>query len=86
MNQGAWDQISEEDKQIIQDSAMETVDCQREQWDQAEQQAQDELAGEGVNVIPVEDREPWREAVQPVIESYRDEYGDVLDQIEAATP
>jgi TRAP-type C4-dicarboxylate transport system substrate-binding protein len=86
MNQGAWDQLNDEDKQIIQDAATESVDFQREEWDQAEQQAQDELAGEGVNVIPVEDKEPWREAVQPVIESFRDEYGDVLDQIEAAKP
>ena len=86
MNQGAWDQLNDEDKQIIQDAATESVDFQREEWDQAEQQAQDELAGEGVNVIPVEDKEPWREAVQPVIESFRDEYGDVLDQIETAKP
>lgn len=86
MNQGAWDQLSEADKQIIQDAATESVEYQRKQWEQAEQQAQDELETEGIKVLPVEDKEPWKEAVQPVIESNRDEYGEVLDQIEVARP
>ncbi len=86
MNQGTWDELSDEDKQIIQEAAKESVEYQREQWDQTVQEAKDELESEGVNVIPVEDKEPWREAARPVIESHRDEFGDVLDQIEAAKP
>ena len=86
MNQDTWDQLSEEDQQIVQEAATESVEYQREQWDQTVQEAKDELESEGVNVIPVEDKEPWREAARPVIESRRDEFGDVLDQIEAAKP
>lgn len=86
MNQGTWDELSDEDKQIIQDAATESVEYQREQWDQEVQKAKDKLASEGVNVIPVEDKEPWREAAQPVIESNQEKFGDVLDQIEAAKP
>jgi TRAP-type C4-dicarboxylate transport system substrate-binding protein len=86
MNQGTWDELSDEDKQIIQDAATESVEYQREQWDQEVQEAKDKLASESVNVIPVENKEPWREAAQPVIESNQDKFGDVLDQIEAAKP
>ena len=86
MNQGTWDQLSEEDKQIIQEAAAESVEYQRGQWDETVQEAKNELEDEGVNVIPVEDKEPWREAAQPVIERYGEEFNDVLDQIEAARP
>lgn len=86
MNQETWDQLSDEDKRIVQGAARESVAYQREQWTRAERQAQEELAAAGVNIIRVENKEPWREAVQPVIEDYRDEYGGVLDRIEAAKP
>lgn len=86
MNQDAWNRLSDEDKRIVQGAARDSVDYQREQWNRAVRQAQEEIAAQGVNIIPVEDKEPWREAVRPVIESHRDEYGEVLDQIEAARP
>lgn len=84
MNQEAWDRLSDEDKRIVQGAATESVEYQREQWNRAVRQAREEIAAADVNVIPVEDKAPWRQAVRPVIESYQDEYDDVLDQIEAA--
>ena len=86
MNQDAWDQLGDEDKRIIQEAASESVGYQREQWNRAVRQAQEEIAAAGVDIIRVQNKEPWRRAVQPVIEDYRDQYGEVLDQIEAAKP
>lgn len=87
ISQQSWDQLGEEDQQILQEAADESREFQREAWLESEEQAQQEVAGEDVNIIEyedIEDIEQWREAVQPVIDNYRDEFGDILDQIEAA--
>lgn len=87
ISQQTWDQLSEEDQQILQEAADESRDFQREAWLDSEEQAQQEVANEGVNIVEyedIEDIEQWREAVQPVIDEYRDQFGEVLDQIEAA--
>lgn len=86
ISQQTWDQLGEEDQQILQEAADESRDFQRETWIESEKQAQTKVSEEGVNIIEYDelDIEQWREAVQPVIDEYRDQFGDVLDQIEAA--
>lgn len=87
MSQQAWEQIGEADQQIIQEAADESVEFQREAWEESEEQAQQEVAEAGSNIVEhdeIEDIEQWSEAVQPVIDDYRDEFGEVLDQIESA--
>lgn len=87
ISQQTWGQLGEEDQQILQEAADESRDFQREAWIKSEKQAQKKVSEEGVNIIEyeeIEDIEQWREAVQPVIDEYRDQFGDVLDQIEAA--
>lgn len=87
MSQQAWDQLSEEDRQIMQEAADESVDFQREAWLESEEEAQQEVTDEGSNITEyedIEDIEDWEEAVQPVIEDNRDDFGEVLDQIEDA--
>lgn len=84
MNKGAWDRLSDEDKEIIQQAANDSVPYQREQWEQRAAADMDKLREAGVNVTEVDDLTPWREATQPVVEHYRDTYGEILDQIAAA--
>ncbi|MDN5698129.1 MAG: TRAP transporter substrate-binding protein [Rubrobacter sp.] len=87
ISQQVWDQMSEEDRQIMQEAADESTEFQREEWQKASEQAEQEMKDEGVNVInneDIEDLDEWKEAVQPVIEEYQGEYGEVLDQIDQA--
>jgi tripartite ATP-independent transporter DctP family solute receptor len=87
MSQQTWDQLSEEDQQIIQEAADESVEFQREAWQESEEEAQQQVAEEGSNIIEyeeIEDIDEWKEAVQPVIDDNRSDFGEVLDQIEAA--
>lgn len=86
MNQSQWEELSEEDQQIVQEAASESVEYQREQWDKEVQQAMDEIRSVDTQITEVDDLTAWRAAVEPVIAEYREEYGDVLDQIESATP
>lgn len=87
ISQQAWDQMSEEDQQIMQEAAEESTEFQREEWQTASEAAEQEVREAGVNVVSneeIEDLDQWREAVQPVIDDYRDEYGEILDQIDQA--
>ena len=84
-SQQAWDSLSEEDQEIVQQAANDSVSFQREAWDERVQEAQDKIRSAGNNIIEV-DTAPWQEAVQPMLENYRDQFGDVLDQIQDAQP
>lgn len=86
MSQQSWDQLGEEDQQTIQEAAEESVEFQREAWLESEEEAQQEVEAEGSNITEyedIEDIDEWREAVEPVIEDNRDDFGEVLDQIDA---
>ncbi|MQA83563.1 MAG: DctP family TRAP transporter solute-binding subunit [Streptosporangiales bacterium] len=84
MSQDRWNGLSDEDKEIIQGAAKESVAFQREKWDQRVTEDMEKLRAAGVNIIEIDDPAPWREATRSVIERYRKEYGEVLDQIAAA--
>ncbi|MBA2938989.1 TRAP transporter substrate-binding protein [Paenibacillus sp. CGMCC 1.16610] len=78
------DKLSEEDKKIIKEAAMESVSYQRDQWKQYEKKSEDKVRAAGTNVVEVKDLKPWQAAVKPVIDKYRPEYKDVLDAIDKA--
>ncbi|WP_258881408.1 TRAP transporter substrate-binding protein [Paenibacillus sp. sptzw28] len=79
-----WDKLSEEDRTIIQEAAAESVATQREAWDKFEKESEEKIKAAGVTITEVTDLEPWRNAVKPVIDKYRAEYGAVMDAIEKA--
>lgn len=79
-----WSKLSPEDQQILKDAAIESVDYQIEQWNKYEKESEEKVAAAGSVITKVEDLKPWQEAVKPVIEKYRPEFGPVLDAIEKA--
>lgn len=84
MHQGTFDGLSTDDQEIIQQAAKDSVDFQRQKWDQEVQRSKERIQATNTNVIQVNDSGPWREAVRPMIQNYRDQYGEVLDQIQSA--
>jgi tripartite ATP-independent transporter DctP family solute receptor len=79
-----WDKLSEEDRKILKDSAMESVKTQRKSWDEFEKDSEAKVKAAGVTITEVKDLKPWQDAVKPVIDKYRAEYKDVLDAIDKA--
>lgn len=79
-----WDKLSEEDQAIIRQAALDSIDYQREEWAKYEKESEEAVRAAGVTITEVTDLQPWKDAVKPVIESYRSEYRNVLDAIEAA--
>lgn len=84
-SQQTWDQLNENDQEIVQQAASDSVPFLREAWDQEVNEAQEAIREAGNNIIEVSDLSPWQEAVQPMLDNYRDQYGDILDQIESAS-
>lgn len=82
MNKGIWDGLSDEDKAIIDEAAAEAAEYQREKWDEQVDKDMAALKKEGVTITEIDDLEPWREAAQPVIDKYGEEYAEYLDVID----
>lgn len=76
-----WDKLSEDDRKLIKQAAMDSVKIQRELWDKFEKESMDKLKAAGVVVTAVKDVKPWQEAVKPVIDKYGADYKTELDAI-----
>lgn len=79
-----WDKLSEEDRKIISEAALESVATQRAEWERFEKDSEEKIKAAGVTITEVTDLKPWQDLVKPVIEKYRVDYGDLLDAIEKA--
>lgn len=75
-----WDRLSKEDQALIREAAEASVDYQRRLWTDFEQKALDSVRKGGAK-INVPDRAPFREAVKPVYDKYRADFGDLIDRI-----
>ena len=81
-----WDKLSKEDQEIIRQAAMDSIAYQREEWAKYEKEAEEAVRAGGATITEVNDPKPWRDAVKPVIDSYRAEFSDILDAIDAVRP
>ncbi|HZG85939.1 TRAP transporter substrate-binding protein [Paenibacillus sp.] len=79
-----WDKLSAEDQALIRQAALDSIEYQREEWAKYEKESEDAVRAAGVTITEVEDLTPWKDAVKPVIDSYRAEFGTILEAIEAA--
>lgn len=85
MNQAAWDQLDDADKELIQTAATDATPFQRERWNGQVEEDMNALREAGINIVSVDDISLWKDAVEPVIEQFEGDYGAVLDQIRAAS-
>lgn len=78
----AWDKLSEEDRSLIKQAALDSVPFQKDTWNKFETDALNKLKQNGVMVTEVKDNKPWKEAAKAVIEKYGTEYKAELEAIE----
>ena len=83
-----WKQISPEDQEIILEAAHNSTEAHKVMWDTAIEEAVKEAQETmGVEFVYDVDKEAFREATQPMIEAYEEQYPGVktlMDTIEAA--
>lgn len=65
-----WDRLDEEDQALIRQAAKESVPYMRKLWDEREAKARQTVEAGGATIIPLEDRQAWVDAVQPVYEQF----------------
>lgn len=61
-----WDTLSAEDQAKIRKAAKESVPHMRGLWDQREAKSEETVKAAGSEIIPLEDRQAWVDAMQPV--------------------
>jgi len=79
-----WDKMSDDDKKLIKQAALDSVKFQREAWAKYEKESEAKLREAGVTITVVSDVKPWQDAVRPVIEKYQTDFKDVLDAVAQA--
>jgi TRAP-type C4-dicarboxylate transport system substrate-binding protein len=84
MSQQVWNKLSDDDKKIIKQAAMDSVQTQRDAWATYEKNSIAKVKAAGATIIVPKDLKEWQDAVKPVIDKYRNDYKDVLDQIDKA--
>lgn len=85
MSLDKFNSFSEEDQTTLLEAAQEAAEYQRQlAIDSADQELQ-QIKDAGVNVNVVEDMSDFKAAVQPVYETFKDQYGALIEKIQEAT-
>ncbi|HZT88054.1 MAG TPA: TRAP transporter substrate-binding protein [Stellaceae bacterium] len=77
-----WQTLSEDDRALIRKYAHQAQREERDLWHAAEEQALAELKKAGVDIVPVDDKEAFRNAVKPVWEKYGGKYAALVKSID----
>lgn len=81
-SKSTWDKISDDDKKLFKEAAIESQDVQREAWKALEEKAKATVIEAGSEIIELSDLTPWREAVQPLYDKYGEEFSELIEQIQ----
>jgi tripartite ATP-independent transporter DctP family solute receptor len=66
----SWDELSDEDKEIVREAARAAAERQRELWAEQSQKSKAEVEQAGVAVNEVEDKSAFQEAMKPVYDKF----------------
>ena len=80
-----WDKLSKDDQALIKKFAREAQFEARERWNKTEAEAMDRMKAAGIEIDPIQDKKPFRDAVKPVWDKYGSKFGDLIKRIEAVT-
>ena len=82
LSRTVWDSLTDQEKQWFNEAAEKTTKEHRIFFAEVELKYLEDIAASGIEINEVADKSEFREAVKPVIEAYREEFGgDILDRI-----
>lgn len=79
----SWDELSEEDQEIVRQAAIESAEMQRELWQERSQKSREAVMEGGVEINEVENKEAFQQAMEPVYASFIEENPDLEPIIRA---
>jgi len=77
-----WNRLTDAEKQILQEAVDESVEYQRKLWAEFEAESLEAVRQAGVQIIVPEDKTPFREAVQPMLEAQPEEIKALVRRIQ----
>lgn len=83
MSRHTWEKLSPEDQNLIRECARDSAIYQRKLWTQRSEASQRRVRGAGCTVLELseEEKERFRQAMQPVYQRYCADYMDVIERI-----
>jgi tripartite ATP-independent transporter DctP family solute receptor len=84
-SRAGWDQLSPDDQALIKKFSRETQADARELWNKTEADAMDRMKKASIEIIPIADKTPFRDAVKPVWDKYGSKFTDLIKQIQAVS-
>lgn len=79
INTSLWENFSEQEQQWLRQAVDESVAYQHELWVASVEESMQAVEDAGVEVI-YPDREPFRERVQPIYESFKNDHPDLYNE------
>jgi tripartite ATP-independent transporter DctP family solute receptor len=80
-----WGQLSADDQALIKKFSREAQADARALWNTTEADAMSRMKTAGIEVDPIPDKTPFRDAVKPVWDKYGAKYTDTIKRIDAVT-
>jgi TRAP-type C4-dicarboxylate transport system substrate-binding protein len=77
-----WEELAEEDRELILSLAKEAQQRQRELWYAEEEKALADMQANGVEVIEIADKQVFRDAVRPVWDKHGAEFAELIERIQ----
>jgi tripartite ATP-independent transporter DctP family solute receptor len=84
-SKAGWDQLSAADQALVKKFSREAQLDARELWNKTEAEAIDRMKNAGIEIIPIADKTPFRDAVKPVWDKYGAKFTDLIKQIQAVS-
>jgi tripartite ATP-independent transporter DctP family solute receptor len=84
-SRAGWDQLSPDDQALMKKVSREAQADARELWNKTEADAMDRMKKAGIEIIPIADKTPFRDAVKPVWDKYGSKFTDLIKQIQAVS-
>src|SRR5580692_9667992 len=81
----SWDKLSPDDQALVKKFARETQLEARERWNKTEAEAMDRMKAAGIEIDPIADKKPFRDAVKPVWDKYGAKFADIIKRIDAVS-
>jgi tripartite ATP-independent transporter DctP family solute receptor len=78
-----WNSLSAEDRALIGKLAREAQQEQRQLWYAMEEKSIKDIQSNGVEIIKIADKQPFKDAVKPVWDKYGAKYAAMVKRIEA---
>jgi TRAP-type C4-dicarboxylate transport system substrate-binding protein len=85
MSKRTWDSLSPDDQALVRKVSREAQAEARTLWDAKEKDALDRMTAAKIDMVQIDDKKPWQEAVKPVWDKYGAKYADMIKRIQAVS-